>query len=518
MRIHRTGIALTLALCFVPACRSASVAHRPASSIRVASDPAETRSRQNSTDATTRSAESADGAVAPSATDQLTGNEERDPAIVETTQSALANVQQVSAEAINDASVAPVSAISVSRFSIQSAVETALSQNPDLNSLRQAEGVGSATVGVAQTYPFNPFVQVRSTPYQRNTSGGSGPTFHYVLLMQQIQLGHQQQHREESACAALNSIRWNVLQAELLNVAQTERLYFAAVYQRGLRELANINAENNRQLLVILKRQLEEGQSTAADVAIVRLDARSTRQQQRIAEANFQTALLDLKRHLGLPPEMSLELDDDIIRWTWRPAESSQLAEMATARPDVMAARADVDTARANTNLANANRIPDVQIGPFYSRDDFGTVFLGFQGQMDIPVNNSGVPLLRQREAELNQQAVTSQNLATRARLEAIAAANRYERARQLMLENGDAPQAALPVELQRLEEQFKAGEVDILRVLQARNSLLQNQRADLDALNELLQAAVAVTASTGTPLEALIVNGVLRPDGATHE
>ena len=515
MRIHRTGIALTLALSFVPACRSASVAHRPANSIRVASDPIETRSRQNSTASAPQTAKSADASVVGSETDRLPPNDVRDTATV---QAQLDTVQQVSVKAINDASVAPVSTIPVNRFSIQSAVETALAQNPDLNSLRQAEGVGSATVGVAQTYPFNPFVQVRSTPYQRNTAGGSGPTFHYVLLMQQIQLGHQQQHREDSACAALNSIRWNVLQAELLNVAQTERLYFAAVYQRGLRDLANINAENNRQLLAILKRQLEEGQSTAADVAIVRLDARSTRQQLRIAEANLQTALLDLKRHLGLPPEMTLELDDDVIRWTWRPAESSQLAEMATARPDVMAARADVDTARANTNLANANRIPDVQIGPFYSRDDFGTVFLGFQGQMDLPVNNSGVPLLRQREAELNQRAVTSQNLATRARLEAIAAANRYERARQLMLENGDAPHAALPVELQRLEEQFKAGEVDILRVLQARNSLLQNQRADLDALNELLQAAVAVTASTGTPLESLTVSGVLQPDDAPGE
>jgi cobalt-zinc-cadmium efflux system outer membrane protein len=497
-----------LALFFVPACRQER-------SIGVASHSMTIRSSPKSSDAAKDSAESADVEVLESQKDRFSGNEEHN---TKTVSSLLAVVQQVSAEAIDDASVPSISTISVSRFSIQSAVETALAQNPDLNSLRQAEGVGSATVGVAQTYPFNPYIQVRTTPYQRMPTGGSGSTFYYVLLMQQIQLGHQQQHREEAACAALNAIRWNVLQAELLNVAQTERLYFSAVYQRGLRDLANINAENNRQLLAILKRQLEEGQSTAADVAIVRLDVRSTRQQLRIAEANLQTAMLDLKRHLGLPSEMPLELDDDVIRWTWRPAESSQLAEMAASRPDVMAARADVDTARANTNLANANRIPDVQIGPFYSKDDVGTVFLGFQGHMELPFNNNGVPMLRQREAELNQRAVAAQNLVTRARLEAIAAANRYERARQLMLENGDAPQAALPVELQRLEEQFKAGEVDILRVLQARNSLLQNQRADLDALNELMQAAVAVTASTGTPLESLTVSGVLQPDEMSHE
>ncbi len=132
---------------------------------------------------------------------------------------------------------------------------------------------------------------------------------------------------------------------------------------------------------------------------------------------------------------------------------------------------------------------------------------------MDVPVINNGMPLLRQREAEYCQRTMTSQQLATRARLEAEAAANRYERARQLMADAGNSSFSALPIELQRLEEQFKAGEVDVLRVLQSRNSLLQNQRADLDTLNELMLAAVAVTATTGAPLESLVVPSALPPE-----
>ncbi len=91
-----------------------------------------------------------------------------------------------------------------------------------------------------------------------------------------------------------------------------------------------------------------------ADVAIVRLDVRSTRQQQKIAEANLQTAMLELKRHLGWQPDTSVDLEDDVLRWTWRPAESSRMVELASSRPDVMAARADADTARANTRNAVA--------------------------------------------------------------------------------------------------------------------------------------------------------------------
>ena len=169
-----------------------------------------------------------------------------------------------------------------------------------------------------------------------------------------------------------------------------------------------------------------------------------------------------------------------------------------------MAAHADIDAARANTNLANAARTPDLQIGPYYQRNDSGTNFLGFRAQMDLPVINNGLPLVRQREAELSQRAVAWQQLVIRAGLEAQAAGDRYERARQMLVETRDRDGHELPVELRRLEEQFKAGEVDVLRVMQARNSLIQSQRADLDTLNEVLLSATAVTAAAGVPLESL--------------
>ncbi len=411
-------------------------------------------------------------------------------------------IQQVSAQLANDSS--EDSAVAPLRLTIRQAIETALAQNPDLVAQRQAEGVSTAALGVAETYPFNPWVQVQATPYQDARVGGSGTTAHYVLVMQQIQLAHQQQHREEAAGAALNGVRWNLLQAELLNIAQTQRLYFAAIYQQGLRDLARVIADNNAQLLTILERQLAAGAATAADVAMVRMDARSTRRQMQLAEANLQTALLDLRRHLGLSPEAEIVLDDEAFRWEWTATTKEHLTALSATRPDVLAAHADLDAARANTNLACAARIPDLQIGPIYATNEGGTNFLGFRAQMDLPVVNNGLPLVRQREAELNQRAMTWQQLQLRAGLEAQAAADRYERARLLWAEPNERNAADLPIELQRLEEQFKAGEVDVLRVLQARTSLIQNRRANLDVLNELLLAATAVTAATGMPLESL--------------
>ena len=47
-------------------------------------------------------------------------------------------------------------------------------------------------------------------------------------------------------------------------------------------ELVEASDRNNQQLLNILERQLEAGQATATDVAIVRVDVGATRQQLRL--------------------------------------------------------------------------------------------------------------------------------------------------------------------------------------------------------------------------------------------
>lgn len=410
---------------------------------------------------------------------------------------------------------------------LDAAIETGLAQNPDLVALRQNEDVSTAALGVAQTYPLNPWVQLRGTPLQHNTLGGSGSMYHYVLLVQQIQLAHQQQFREEAAASQLNQVRWTIHNFELLNMAQTTRLYFTALYQRGIRDLARASADLNHQLLTISETQFDAGQISSADLAIIRIDARSTGQQAELAEANYQTALLDLRRQLNLPLESAVELHGDLMEFQWRPVGEAALVQVGAAaddmalrlprdnelikrladgRPDVMAAHADTETAAANFRLASASRTPDLQIGPFYQNDDFGTKYYGFQAQMDIPVMNNGKPLVRQRSAEHQQRSVTWQNLQARAELEAVAAADRYERARRLVETARPEHREDLPAELQALEQQFKAKEIDVLRIFQGRTSLIQNRRAMLDTLNELAQATAALTAASGIPPRALLM------------
>ena len=411
------------------------------------------------------------------------------------------------------------------QLSLFDAIELGLTQNPDLTAQRYAEGPGQGALGVAETYPFNPWVQVQVTPSQQSSVSNTGPVNHYVLLMQQLQLGHQRVHRTNAAAATLNSIRWNIVQAELTNMAQTQRLYFTVLYQRDVAQLIGANAELNNQLLAISQKQLEAGTAAGADVAILRLDYTAARRQARLAEANYQSALLDLKRHLGLPPMAPLELPGRLANWRFQvlshqselwshhlcvaiPATDDRnlvARSLAAGRPDVWAAHADVDTARANLELARANRIPDLQIGPYYQRNNDPTTYIGLRAQMDLPVLNTGNPLVRQRLAELGQRQAIWQQTLERASLEALAALDRYDRALLIATDVEAASNEELPSELQKLETQFRAGEVDLVRVVTARTSFFQARRATLDTLNELAQASAGLVSAAGVPPAALV-------------
>jgi outer membrane protein TolC len=173
-----------------------------------------------------------------------------------------------------------------------------------------------------------------------------------------------------------------------------------------------------------------------------------------------------------------------------------------------MAAHADVDSARSALGLAKAGKIPNLTIGPYYQRDDLGTTAFGFRAWSDMPIWNTGEPLVRQRFAELRARQTTLEQARIRARIEAQAALNRYERARAIVERSGPSFVEEMQAEVQHIENQFRAGETDLLRVFAAQSAFVQGIRAQLDTLNELAQSAANVTATTGLP-PAIVLSGI---------
>jgi len=414
-------------------------------------------------------------------------------------------------------------------MSLGSALATALAQNPDLITVRGTTNVSAAAVDVASVYPWNPFVQAQyfpnGTPFvTSNVPGGTvGKSNYYVWLMQRFELGHQRRYREDSAIAALGQVRWNVRLAELTNVSQTERLFFAALYQRQIRDLVADAATLSDRLVEVVNRRFHAGIAMALEATNARVAARQARRQHQLGEAAYQVALLAVRQQLGMPPDVPLDLAGDLTQYEWfsvtnaacRVADTTAIdpralaTELVEARPDVLAARSAIAVAQGNLNLARAARTQDVQAGPIYETGSDASRFMGLRLQREFGVFNNGSALVSQRRAELQQQRVAHDQLRRRAAYEAASAIDRYERARGFCAEVDQEAKEAPRKELAQVLGQFEAGNADIINVLAVQNNLLLELRAYLDLVNEVAQSAALVTQATALPPERLFA---LRP------
>ncbi len=339
--------------------------------------------------------------------------------------------------------------------------------------------------------------------------------------MQRFELAHQRQHREDSAIAALGQIRWNIQQAELLNVAQTERLFFTAMYQRQLRDLAADAETLSARLAGLIEHRFKAGLATSVQNINTQVAVRQTRRQRELADAAYQAALLALRQQLGMPPSTPLDLSGDLTQYEWFSVSAAacrisnsesddrgdpQLLakEMVEARPDVLAIRSAIAMSQANLNLARAARVPDVQAGPIYDTADDGTRFIGLRLQREIGIWNNGSALANQRLTEVRQQRLTYEQLKRRAANEAATAIDRYERARRLAADAAQEASESPPPELEQVLGEFEAGNAEIVDVVAVQNNLLQETRSYLDLLNEVAQSAAFVTQATAIPPERL--------------
>ncbi|MEX2185170.1 MAG: TolC family protein [Pirellulales bacterium] len=401
------------------------------------------------------------------------------------------------------------------KLTLDRAIELTLAGNPDLVTLQSAESVSRAKWNVAATYPFNPVLNYDVRPATRERTGETGSTLNTVAITQEIELAHQSRYRNWGGQAELTSTIWTIRHAEAVAIAQAERLFFTAVYQRQLRDVSRTSAELSSQMVDVLKRRFDAGQATTSDVALARIELAAQQRQADLANAAYASALADLSRHLGVSRDDGLEPDGELAVWEWQPLAgavnddrddiSIQAAALAARRPDVQSAAAAVDAAAAQLALARANRTPNLTIGPVYERDESGTTFYGVEGSLPIPIVDSGRALVGQRAAELRAAQVANEQLRRKAELEIQDALDRYQRALdstkslRLTTINDLAQQVA------QVEDQFKAGQTDLLRVFAARASLLLASRAELDALSELTQAAALVTEVTGLLPAALL-------------
>ncbi len=420
---------------------------------------------------------------------------------------------------------------------LQAALYGALTSNPDLITLRQGGTQTNApspeAVEVARRFPttLNPTLWVDYRPITlippstfgngiagtRGAHGGGnhGGYYHYgqqllyLSLRQPVELGHQTTHRYGIAKAAYEQQQWNVLQAELTALVQTYRFFQTAAYNREKVRVAQELADFNDRLIEVLERRLKTGQGTAADIMLAKVEARATRQQIKAADQAYRTALTDLRNQIGIPETAGTAepLGEFTLPRYIPPVDADAMIQEALRnRPDIQAAQAQVRGTHSAVGLAKGDRIPTPVIGPQWEMDEAGIQYIGLVYITQLPIWNTGTPLVRQRQAEHGRAMVGADQVRLRAISQVRAAVAKWNGATDLV---NDASRLTdeLAKEVDTVQRLFDAGQTDLPRLMQARRRLIQLENSRLDAVWAATQAQADLLLALGTPA---LIHGML--------
>jgi outer membrane protein TolC len=387
-------------------------------------------------------------------------------------------------------------------LSMQSAVQFALENNPTLAAQRRQYGIAAAKVVIAETYPFNPTLELR---VQRASGPEAAGVTNNVpmesLLFFEVEVRGQKQIRKDSAAAGLSRTEWEIVAQEQSLAAQVVRAYGNLLYRQEKLRLLEESLKFNETLLADVRKLFKLGKARSTDLIIAQTEAADTLDLVNSGREALVAARQELIRALGVV-DLSFETDGllEPSDWKWEAADMAELA--MSRRADLRAKQMAVAEAAANMRLTAANRYGNPVIGPAYAFDPSKIRMIGAQVTVPLPSFNIRRGEILQSEAEYAQSAVqlrqsevnVRQDVASALARLAVAAARAEQIKRKVI---PDLERAG-----DDMRKLFEAGEpgVDMLKVVDIRRKILRARDNYLDALWSVRQARADVLAATGEP------------------
>ena len=148
-------------------------------------------------------------------------------------------------------------------------------------------------------------------------------------------------------------------------VLQIQRAYFEYIASRALLQAQQTTVREAKTNLAAAEGRQRVGVATIADVLQARTAASQAELAAEVIAGNLQTARGALALSLGLPANLSYDIDSSAAKvpvGLLADSVEALIARAIEARPDLAAAKAEFDAARAQISIARANRLPSLTL------------------------------------------------------------------------------------------------------------------------------------------------------------
>jgi cobalt-zinc-cadmium efflux system outer membrane protein len=349
----------------------------------------------------------------------------------------------------------------------------------------------------AGAYPYNPQVQVKAVSVLDPGDWGALE----AQLTQEVEWAGQWGARKAVASAGVTAAQDNALDAARTSLYAIDVAFYRAVAADRQLAVRERGLELSERLADAVQTQLHEGRTSVLEANLARIEAGRAYAAARTARRVYATAILELRRTLGLSAAQPLRLigEGDLGPDPAALDPDSLVATALAARPDLRGAEAAIERWRAQASLTGRSAIPNLRLSAVATRSGVGLpMHWGLQVALPVPLWNRNGGLRDAAHAQAAAAEAERADVELRIRTE-VAAGLEAARAAREELEVFDAQVLRPARDNQRLlETAFAEGRFDLPTVLLLRTQLLDAEVGYWDAWERDRTASSALRSAVG--------------------
>jgi len=373
------------------------------------------------------------------------------------------------------------------RLDLEKAIKFGLERNLDLKAKEVELGVAKGQVTKANLFlQHNPELDVDLAHRGAKKKEEGERRYHTdveVKLSQEIEIGGQSTYRREAAQKELEKANWELREAGQQVRFSVKSLFFTLLTLQEKMERGKGSAGLFVRLLDAAKNRVRVGD--APEMILAQAEFELSRAKSDILELQreYQGKLAELKTILNLPAEQEITLDGGLERKEPLPNLKSLLESALRNRPDLAAQDAERRAAEAEVNLTRSERIPDIEVSAFYSREEGN--FNIFGGGVSIPL-----PFFDRKQGELEQALakksaadIQYRNLRQTVEKSVRSAWEQYRISETEIGLFGENVLEKFRVNLELIQRAYEEGQIEIFEAITAQDRLIEAQVRYLDVL-----------------------------------
>ena len=395
------------------------------------------------------------------------------------------------------------------RLSLESAVSTAIKENPNLASVQQRYEALTHVPSQVSTLP-DPIVTLGAMNFASDGLSRSQEPMTQVKygVSQAFPFPGKLKLKKEIAEIVAESAGFSLAEAHNQLIQDVRMTWWDIFYVDRALETLSQNQELFRKLIDVAKTKYETGEGLQQDVLLAQLELSRLLDQEIKLKAIRQTHADRLNVLMARSPTIPISLKEIEAEPMSEAEDVSSLMQAAlTNRPFLKKMLADVDAARSRLALAKRDYYPDFTVGLSYGdrigtnpdlsdRDDLVSLNVGVK--IPLYAKSKQSKAVSQRTSELSSQMYAARDVENEIYGLISSVVTQYEKARDefSLYETGILPQASQTVE--SMQAGYQVNQVDFLNLIRSRITLLNYELLYWKSYTEAKQSLARLEAVVG--------------------